>query len=368
MALNRYEINQTTSFRQPIRTAYILQRTSITGITMNKTTVNLSGLKLVSIFALLMASAAQAQLSDYHKTYLKHAKIVKTYHSYIDEFGVYINSPPPEIEQMVQSLGVVYALLNDDIEADFEPEARIDFNQSVVQNLINDYPVLQQKIDKSINQIAKASDSDKPLDAGDENELARIRLAIEHNYFALPMVMFTEKTPYDDMYRQVLDAYQLYINGPGGQDLTDLEFYQAEDFDFGSTQILSVTQRNEIKAAERQAKKDALIQDQADFKQQVKSQAATENAAFIKKANEQAAQARKDAEMLFERAGQDAQGSGWLMWLLCLLLLFTGLWFFREKLPPPLKKQVEPAGQKVISMAQSIFLMGKNHIEQWRKS
>lgn len=312
---------------------------------MNHSLKNRNFVKLLIVLSLvcLVVIPVNAQLSEYHQTYLKHAKVVKKYHSYIDEFSFFINSPPPETNDMVQSLGMVYAMFNDDVIPDFEAEAKLDFEQSVINNLINDYPSLQLKVDQTIEQVAAAHAKGKPFDGAAENQMERIRLAIEHNYFALPLVIFEGKNPYYDMYRQLLDAYQLYIQGPGGGDLLELTFYHPDEDDFGSIEVVSVTERNQSKAAQTQTNKDTIAAESALLAKNNQVKVDAQMVAFKKQANEDMKRAQKDAIMLTERAQENQGGFGFFSFVFVLTIFALCLWWFKSHLPKPLSQPIETA-------------------------
>jgi len=319
---------------------------------------------LICIFAVLAAAwhtPALAQLSEYQENYQKHHLKVRRFLEYFNDLS---SSSPGEIEELRISLGILYAMQHDDITLPFEADAEREFNTFIRIKLIDRYPGIEEQLKRTIKIIATGSDLRNRTvpESRKTFEFGRLKGLIENGTFALPILLYKQKTPYHDMYRMCKAAYDEHIKGPGGPNPFDIQFYRPENHDFGSTEIMTMAKKNARKAAEKEDK-DAAFATAREARLAANAEQTSQQVdAFRAQVEAEAQRLRQDQDMLTNRIGYSSQ-NGVFSWLLLIVVIMAGLWFFKSKLPKPIQQTIE----QVENSVRKLFGLARRRIQEKSK-
>ena len=296
---------------------------------------------MVVLLTMMWGQQSHAQLSEYQENYQKHYAKVRSFFEFFNDLS---GSNSVSVEDMRISLGMVYAMLHDDIELDFEADARQQFNTFIHKKLIDRYPDMEKQLKRYIKIATTGKDLDeKTVPAStQEFEYNRLKGLIENGAFSLPILLFEQENPYHDMYRLAKAAYDQHVQGPGGIDPFSLKFYRPENNNFGSTEIITLAKKNAMRTAEKEKRDAEFAADRKAQAAMIEQTKAEEIAAFKAQVEAETQRIQQDKDMLQERIGYSSE-NGVFSWILLMVIILTLLWLFKSKLPQPMQKLIDQA-------------------------
>ena len=283
---------------------------------------------LCFLIPVLSCASALAQTSAYEDQLVENLSLIRSWQSYLFDFPSKPNlAPPQDVDALAKAVAQVYAAFHDDHVSEHEAALKDEFERMVVAGFVSQYPVVRERLAKTRELLAAGRAADP---AAYDFRLDRLREMVQWHYFALPLLLYQGKTPYNDMYADALAQHAAVGQPRPALDLVKVKWPSVSSADLGSTEVVSISEQRRRDEAARDAKQAALAaeieRDNAARRDAIAEQVAAAQAAAqaevaeeLARAQQAVANAQVDGQAGAMGNEKDSGfGLGWLVVLLAL--------------------------------------------------